>query len=152
MTDTRAARSAVESAARGCYGRLIAFLSARTHDVASAEDALSEALLAALTTWPESGVPDSPEAWLLTAARHRLIDRARHEKMHEGNALTLEIIAGGSFDPSSPPAPLPDERLKLMFVCAHPAIDAEMRTPLMLQTVLGLEAAEIARAFLVAPD
>ena len=150
MTDHLTARSAVESAAREYYGRLIAFLSARTRDVASAEDALSEALLAALTAWPESGIPKSPEAWLLTAARRRLVDRARHEKMRDGSALTLEIIASESFH-VSPPGPFPDERLKLLFVCAHPAIDADMRTPLMLQTVLGLEGAEIARAFLVAP-
>ena len=150
MTDRRSARSAVESAAREYYGRLIAFLSARTRDVAGAEDALSEALLAALTSWEHNGIPKSPEAWLLTAARRRLVDRARHEKMRDGSALTLEILASESFH-LSPPGPFPDERLKLLFVCAHPAIDADMRTPLMLQTVLGLEAAEIARAFLVAP-
>ncbi len=96
------------------------------------------------------GIPKSPEAWLLTAARRRLVDRARHEKMRAGSALTLEIIASESFH-VSPPGPFPDERLKLLFVCAHPAIDPDMRTPLMLQTVLGLEGAEIARAFLVPP-
>jgi len=150
MTDSHSARSAVESAAREYYGRLIAFLSARTRDVASAEDALSEALLAALASWPETGIPKSPEAWLLTAARRRLVDRARHEKMRAGSALTLEVIASESFH-VSPPGPFPDERLKLLFVCAHPAIDPDMRTPLMLQTVLGLEGSEIARAFLVPP-
>jgi RNA polymerase sigma-70 factor (ECF subfamily) len=150
MTDLLAARGAVENAAREYYGRLIAFLSARTRDVASAEDALSEALLAALDAWPKNGIPKSPEAWLLTAARRRLVDRARHEKMRDGSALTLEIIASESFH-VSPPGPFPDERLKLLFVCAHPAIDPDMRTPLMLQTVLGLESIEIARAFLVAP-
>jgi predicted RNA polymerase sigma factor len=150
MNDGRAARSAVESAAREYYGRLIAFLSARTRDVAGAEDALSEALLAALTSWEHHGIPQSPEGWLLTAARRRLVDRARHERMRDGSALTLEILASESFD-GSPPGPIPDERLKLLFVCAHPAIDADMRTPLMLQTVLGLEGAEIARAFLIAP-
>jgi RNA polymerase sigma-70 factor (ECF subfamily) len=150
MTDSQSARSAVESAAREYYGRLIAFLSARTRDVASAEDALSEALLAALASWPKTGIPKSPEAWLLTAARRRLVDRARHEKMRAGSALTLEIIASESFH-VSPPGPFPDERLKLLFVCAHPAIDPDMRTPLMLQTVLGLEGAQIARAFLVPP-
>ena len=150
MADPRAARSAVESAAREYYGRLVAYLSARTRDVASAEDALSEALLAALTAWAHSGIPKSPEAWLLTAARRRLVDRARHEKMRAASASTLEILASDSFD-VAPSGPLPDERLKLLFVCAHPAIDADMRTPLMLQTVLGLEGAEIARAFLIAP-
>src|SRR3954471_20751704 len=150
MTDRRSARSAVESAAREHYGRLVAYLSARTRDVASAEDALSEALLAALTAWAHSGIPKSPEAWLLTAARRRLVDRARHQKMREASASTLEILASDSFELASPGV-LPDERLKLLFVCAHPAIDADMRTPLMLQTVLGLEGTEIARAFLVAP-
>ncbi|MEJ0035396.1 MAG: DUF6596 domain-containing protein [Gammaproteobacteria bacterium] len=150
MIDSHAARNAVESAAREHYGRLVAFLSSRTRDVAAAEDALSEALLAALTSWAHSGIPNSPEAWLLTAARRRLVDRARHEKMREANALTLEILASEPFD-AEPPGPLPDERLKLLFVCAHPAIDADMRTPLMLQAVLGLEGAQIARAFLVAP-
>jgi predicted RNA polymerase sigma factor len=141
------ARGAVEAAARQYYGRLVAYLSARTRDVAGAEDALGEALLAALNTWPRDGVPQSPEAWLLTAARRRLMDRARHEQMRDGNALTLEIQAGESSSLVIP-EPIPDERLKLLFVCAHPAIDPDMRTPLMLQTVLGLDSAEIARAFL----
>jgi predicted RNA polymerase sigma factor len=119
--------------------------------VAGAEDALSEALIAAITTWPRDGVPENPQAWLLTAARRRLMDRARHEKVRAASAVTLEILAGeSSFYPAMSDV-LPDERLKLLFVCAHPAIDPDMRTPLMLQTVLGLEATEIARAFLVAP-
>ena len=145
-----AVRCAVETAAREYYGRLVAFLSARTRDVAGAEDALSEALLAALATWPHAGIPRSPEAWLLTVARRRLTDRVRHEQVRADNALTLEIVTGNSLD-LAVAGPIPDERLKLMFVCAHPAIDPDMRTPLMLQTVLGLEGAEIARAFLVAP-
>jgi predicted RNA polymerase sigma factor len=145
--DTQVVRGAVEAAARQYYGRLVAYLSARTRDVAGAEDALSEALLAALKTWPRDGIPQNPEAWLLTAARRRLADRARHEQMRDGHALTLEILAGDSTR-LVVPEPLPDERLKLLFVCAHPAIDPDMRTPLMLQTVLGLDSAEIARAFL----
>src|SRR6185295_9456649 len=101
MTDRRSARGAVESAAREYYGRLVAFLSARTRDVAGAEDALSEALLAALTSWEHNGIPKCPEAWLLTAARRRLVDRARHEKMRDGNALTLEILASESLHQAS---------------------------------------------------
>jgi len=128
----------------------VAFLSARTRDVAAVEDALSEALIAALTAWAHNGIPKSPEAWLLTTARRRLTDCARHEKVHDASALTLEIMAAESLAFESP-GPIPDERLELLFVCAHPAIDPDMRTPLMLQTVLGLEGAEIARAFLVAP-
>jgi predicted RNA polymerase sigma factor len=79
--DQQDARRAIESVARESYGRLAAYLSARTRDVAAAEDALSEALIAALSAWPRDGVPQSAEAWLLTAARRRLVDRARHERV-----------------------------------------------------------------------
>ena len=141
---------AIEAVARESYGRLIAYLSVHTHDVAAAEDALSEALLAALTTWPLDGLPQKPEAWLLTTARHRLIDQARHEHVRAANAFTLELLREKS-DEAASVDPFPDERLKLLFVCAHPAIDPGVHTPLMLQTVLGLGAVPIARAFLVSP-
>jgi RNA polymerase sigma-70 factor (ECF subfamily) len=140
---------AIESIARHSYGRLIANLAARTGDVAGAEDALSDALLAALKSWSKDGVPNSPQAWLLTAARRRLIDQHRHRRVQADNASTVELLAYDTEAPST--APFPDERLKLLFVCAHPAIDPAIHTPLMLQTVLGLDAAAIARAFVVAP-
>ena len=141
---------AIEAVARTSYGRLIAYLSARTRDVAGAEDALSEALLAALTTWPQEGVPQRPEAWLLTTARRRLIDRARHARTRVESTLTLQLITEQAEDPM-PAEKFPDERLKLLFVCAHPAIDPDIHTALMLQTVLGLDAARVARAFLISP-
>lgn len=144
------AHRAIESVARESYGRLIAFLSSRTRDVAGAEDALADALVAALTTWPRDGIPRNPQAWLLTAARNRLRDHARHQQVRAQSANTLELIAGG-FHPPDFDA-IPDDRLKLLFVCAHPAIDPDMHTPLMLQTVLGLDAVEIGRAFLVTPQ
>jgi predicted RNA polymerase sigma factor len=144
------ARRTIEAVARESYGRLVAFLSARTRDVAGAEDALGEALVAALATWPRDGIPRAPEAWLLTAARRRLIDRARHERVRVESAPTLELIVGKP-GAATTLDPIPDERLKLLFVCAHPAIDPAVHTPLMLQAVLGLDAAEIARAFLVSP-
>ncbi len=144
------AHRAIEAVARESYGRLVAFLSVRTRDVAAAEDALGEALIAALATWPRDGVPQTPEAWLFTAARRRLIDRARHERVRAEGAATLELIVDSSRETPSLD-PVPDERLKLLFVCAHPAIDPDMHTPLMLQAVLGLDAAQIARAFLVSP-
>lgn len=144
------ARATIEVIARESYGRLIAYLAARTRDVAGSEDALGEALLAALETWPRNGVPHKPEAWLLTTARRRLIDRARHEQVRTTSASTLHLIAKES-DAAAAPDPFPDERLKLLFVCAHPAIDASVHTPLMLQCVLGLDAASIAQAFLVSP-
>lgn len=146
------ARRAVELAARDSYSRLVAFLAARSRDVAAAEDALADAFHAALETWPRTGVPEKPEAWLLTAARRRLIDGARHARVHADAVPTLLAVADEAQDLASTDTMFPDERLKLLFICAHPAIDAGARTPLMLQTVLGLDAARIASAFLVRPS
>lgn len=144
------ARRTAEAAARTSYGRLLAFLSARSRDVAAAEDALAEAFRVALDTWPRSGVPDNPEAWLLTAARRTLLHGHRHAQVRAGGEPTLRVLAEEAEDAMAE-ARFPDERLKLLFVCAHPAIDPAARAPLMLQTVLGLDAARIASAFLVAP-
>jgi predicted RNA polymerase sigma factor len=152
------ASRAAEAIARECYGRLVAYLSARSRDVARAEDALGEAFRLALETWPRDGLPEMPEAWLLAVARRQLIDEARHERVKANAAATLRraaerrqaaavLDAVGDFDR----AVFPDDRLKLLFVCAHPAIDPGARTPLMLQTVLGLDAGRIASAFLVSP-
>src|ERR1700736_3589309 len=140
---------AIERVARESYGRLVAYLSSHTHDVASAEDALSEALVAALTTWPRDGVPQNPEAWLLTTARHSFIDLVRHQQVALASEPTLVLLRESAEATVS--TEFPDERLKLLFVCAHPAIDPTMHTPLMLQSVLGLDAARIAQAFLVSP-
>lgn len=138
-----------EAVARGLYGRLLAFVAARTGDVARAEDALSEAFAAALTDWPVSGVPENPAAWLLTVARRKVIDTVRRERTRGYASTHLQLLteelAGDT------PRDVPDDRLALMFVCAHPAIDPTVRAPLMLQTVLGLDAAAIASAFLSAP-
>ncbi len=142
------AGAAVERVARTAYGRLLAWLAARSRDVAAAEDALGDAFAAALRRWPADGVPDRPEAWLLTAARHRLADRARHGQVHAAAAATLLELAEAR---AAPVPDFPDERLALLFVCAHPAIDAGAHTPLMLQTVLGLDAARIGAVFLVSP-
>lgn len=145
------ARQAVERAARDSARRLIAFLAARSGSIAEAEDALAEAFRAALESWPQAGVPQSPEAWLLTTARRRLIDAHRHDAVRAASAASLLALADDLVDGAGEGAAFPDERLKLLFVCAHPAIDAAARTPLMLQVVLGLDAADIASAFLVKP-
>jgi len=137
----------VERVARESYGRLVAYLSSQTRDVASAEDALSDALVAALKTWPRNGVPQNPEGWLLTSARHSFIDLVRHQRVAEASESTLLLLREEPREGTL----FQDERLKLLFVCAHPAIDPAMHTPLMLQTVLGLDAARIAHAFLVSP-
>ncbi|MBG6174101.1 RNA polymerase sigma-70 factor (ECF subfamily) [Labrenzia sp. EL_208] len=143
MTD--AARAA-ELAARGSYGRLLALLSSRTHDIALAEDALAEAFARALSHWPAHGIPDNPDAWLLTTARNRLTDSQRRQfrfpTVNEIPDMPSSELADGS---------IPDRRLSLLMVCAHPAIAQDLHVPLMLQTVLGLEAKTIARLFLISP-
>lgn len=153
MSDARHhAVAVIERTARDSRARLLAFLAARSHDVAAAEDALADAFRAALETWPRTGVPDKPEAWLLTAARRRLIDASRHAQVHAQAVPDLLDAIDAAQEMTTHEHAFPDERLKLMFVCAHPAIDAAARTPLMLQTVLGLDAARIASAFLVKPS
>lgn len=144
------AHRAVEQVARESYGRLVAYLSVNTRDLASAEDALSDALVKALTAWPRDGVPQNPEAWLLTTARHSIIDAVRHQRVVSESEPTLQILKQSFMEPTFS-TQFPDERLKLLFVCAHPAIDPAMHTPLMLQAVLGLNAERIAGAFLISP-
>ncbi len=145
------ARRAAERVARESYGRLIAYLAARTRDVAGAEDALSDAFAAALRTWPIDGVPESPDAWLLTAARRRQTDAARRKLVHDAGREHLRLIGDELEAMADEPNALPDRRLLLMFACAHPAIEVGMRTPLILQTILGLTSEDIAVAFLVPP-
>jgi RNA polymerase sigma-70 factor (ECF subfamily) len=145
------ARKASEQVARDSYGRLIAFLAARTRDVAGAEDALAEAFATALRVWPLNGVPDNPDAWLLTAARHRQTDAIRRRQTQLGGEEHLKLMADEIDAAAETPDAIPDRRLALMFACAHPAIEKPMRSPLILQTVLGLSAQEIAPLFLISP-
>jgi RNA polymerase sigma-70 factor (ECF subfamily) len=143
------AHSTAEAAARRSYGKLVAYLAARTRDVAAAEDALSEAFAAALVDWPRNGCPANPEAWLLTVARRRFIDGVRARQRHDIASERLESVAEGLNAAGG--AEIPDQRLALLFACAHPAIDAAVRAPLMLQVVLGLDAKRIGSAFLMSP-
>ncbi|MGB6743761.1 MAG: DUF6596 domain-containing protein [Terracidiphilus sp.] len=137
-----------EAAARRSRGKLVAFLAARSGDLAAAEDALSDAFTSALSVWPREGCPANPEAWLLTVARRKLIDNHRRQR-ETANSEELELLADTmSFAAEDE---LPDRRLALLFACTHPAIDPQIRAPLMLQVVLGLEAAQIASAFLTSP-
>ena len=148
----------VELAARESYGRLLAWLTSRCGSIAMAEDALADALAVAVRKWPEDGVPDNPEAWLLTVARRRLIDEqrrlARHTdaeaKLRNDQHIRLNLEAAETNEMPLRPG-IPERRLELMFMCAHPDIPPAMRTPLMLQTVLGLTAEQIGSAMLVAP-
>ena len=149
MACAQEARETAEAVARRSYGKLIAFLAARTGDVAAAEDALSEAFAAALVDWPASGVPDNAEAWLIAVARRKTIDALRRRRSGEGAVEELRMMAEELAVASA--RDIPDERLALMFACAHPAIDPGIRAPLILQTVLGFAAATIASAFLISP-
>lgn len=146
--DDDGAYAAAEAVALRSRGKLIAYLASRFGDVAAAEDALSEAFATALLVWPQQGCPENPEAWLLTAARRKLIDQLRRNREtssdDEPEQLADAIIAAADDG-------FPDRRLALLFACAHPAIDPAIHAPLMLQVVLGLEAAQVASAFLVSP-
>jgi RNA polymerase sigma-70 factor, ECF subfamily len=149
--DDQQARETAEAVARRSYGKLVAFLAARTRDVAAAEDALSDAFAAALVDWPTSGIPTSPEAWLMTVARRKLIDASRRRRSGEGAADHLRLMADELEAAAESDMEIPDQRLALMFACTHPAVERGIRAPLMLQTILGFDAAIIASAFLVAP-
>lgn len=145
------AHRAAERSARESYGRLLAYLAARTRDVAGAEDALAEAFATALDRWPKDGVPRNPDAWLVTVARRRQTDALRRRQTRQTGETHLKLMAEELDAAAGGPGDVPDRRLALMFACAHPAIERGMRAPLILQTVLGLTAADIAAAFLVPP-
>ena len=150
MTATEEVRAAAERSARSSYGRLVGMLAAQTRDLALAEDALADAFERALRTWPDAGIPRNPEGWLFTVARNRIRDvltsAAARTRVPLGDAD--EVM--DAVDLADPEA-IPDQRLELLFACAHPAIDAAVRTPLMLQVVLGFDATQIAAAFAVEP-
>ncbi|HEX8956304.1 MAG TPA: DUF6596 domain-containing protein [Burkholderiaceae bacterium] len=147
------AAAAAELAARASYGRLLSWLAWQWRDIAAAEDALAEAFAKALARWPIDGVPSSPDAWLLTTAKRTLLMQARREKLAQDPALLALFPAEGEGNGGNAPEAeaFPDHRLKLLFICAHPAIDPAIRSALMLQTVLGLDANRIASAYLVKP-
>jgi RNA polymerase sigma-70 factor (ECF subfamily) len=147
-----ASQQAAVQAARDSYGRLLASLAYQWRDIAAAEDALAEAFAAALTHWPRTGVPRSPDAWLTTAAKRNLLQAARHQRVVLDPAVTILLEQDeASADDADDITAIPDERLRLLLVCAHPEIDADVRTPLMLQVVLGLDARQIASALLLKP-
>ena len=152
--DAVGARAAAERAARVSYGRILAVFAAATRDVALAEDALADAFEKALRTWPDAGIPDNPEGWLVTVARNRLRDLLRSPGVRDAAPLLESVLDADDRDAAAILAgrdEIPDKRLELLFACAHPAIDPGIRTPLMLQVVLGFDAAQIARAFAVEP-
>lgn len=146
MTVRADARAAAAHAARTAYGKLIATLAKRTGDIAAAEDALGHAFAKALNTWPETGVPEAPEAWLTTVARRAILDDRKRAATAAAGEPTLALLAeeraefcGG------------DPRLGLILAASHPAIAPAVHAPLILQTVFGVTAEQMAPAFLVSP-
>lgn len=137
-----------EELARVAYGRLLAILASRDGDIEAAEDVLADAFAQALQTWPRTGIPTNPEAWLLRVARNRRTDMHRSAAHRLSDPLD-DAERGGALPvvEAIDLEEIPDRRLALLFVCAHPAIDPAARTPLMLQVVLGFDAEQIARAF-----
>ena len=141
---------ALERVFRAASGRIIAVLAARYRSLALAEDAFSEACLRALRAWPETGVPDDPAAWLYRAASRVILDAIRQQSVRERHAVpeppaepsAEELLADDS-------QVIPDERLRLIFICCHPAVAQDARAALTLRLVCGLTVTEIARAFLV---
>src|SRR5262249_36285354 len=128
---------------------LVAFLATRTRDVAGAEDALSDAFAAALRAWAGEGGPEEPGAGVVTGARRRQTGAVRRHPGRTVGGGQFERQAGGDAAAATEGDSIPDRRLALMFACAHPAIERGMRAPLILQTILGFTAEEIAAAFLI---
>src|SRR5512142_3320530 len=137
----------IETTFREEHGRVLAALISQLGDFELAEDALQDALVNALERWEIDGVPRNPGAWLLTVAKRRLIDRLRRAAKIEHNDVLLDSLAAPEEEEMDDA--FPDDRLKLMFTCCHPALALEAQVALTLHTLGGLSTQEVARAFLV---
>lgn len=138
---------ALEAVMRNDRGRLISALIARLRDFQLAEEALQEAAMSALTHWGRAGVPASPQGWLLKVALRKAIDRLRAANAHDRNTAAMARLAQDEAAETDPEM-IPDDRLRLIFTCCHPAIDPKSRVALTLRAVSGLTTPEIAAAFL----
>jgi len=141
------AATQIETTFRQEHGRILAALISQFGDFTLAEDALQDALVAALERWEIDGVPRNPGAWLLTVARRRAIDRLRKTTAFEHDEVTLDSLPAQ--DEPEMDDSIPDDRLKLMFTCCHPSLALEAQVALTLHTLGGLSTQEVARAFLV---
>src|SRR5262249_40571189 len=134
------------------FGRILATLIRLLGDFDLAEDAVQEAFAVALERWPRDGIPREPRAWIIGTARHKAIDRIRRDSSfsQKREELLRHLVGDGMDDTNSPEDnAVPDERLRLIFTCCHPALAAEAQIALSLRTLCGLTIDEIARAFLV---
>ena len=147
-----AASAAVDQVYRSDWGRIVATLIGLVRDFDVAEEAAQEAFAAAVEQWPAAGVPAAPRAWIIQTARHKAIDRIRRrarfaEKLDAYAAMEASHAEAPDIDPGE----IPDDRLRLIFTCCHPALALEAQVALTLRTLCGLDTEEIARAFLVPP-
>src|SRR5262249_12960896 len=144
------ATAAVDQVYRSDWGRVVATLIRLVGDFDVAEDAAQEAFAAAVEQWPSSGVPEYPRAWIIQTARHKAIDRLRRRTRFDEKLETYAAEWNPVADePELDPAEIPDDRLRLIFTCCHPALALDAQVALTLRTLGGLETDEIARAFLV---
>src|ERR1700674_5394280 len=147
------ANAALEQLYREDYGRIVAAVIRRVGEFDLAEEAIQDAFAAALEQWPREGIPVNPRAWVIGAARHKAIDRIRRrgrldDKLREISALE-ETLADEPSDDEGPSDTVPDDRLRLISPCCHPALALEAQVALSLRTLCGLTTEEIARAFIV---
>ena len=145
------ATAAIQRVFREHHGWVLARLVRSVRDLTLAEDSLQLALEAALVQWPRDGVPDQPRAWLVRTARRRAIDELRHRTMRREKESEIEWLEALRQDEQGAPTEtdLPDDMLRLLFTCCHPALAREAQVALTLRAIAGLETEEIARAFLV---
>ncbi|MBP2193294.1 RNA polymerase sigma factor [Nocardia goodfellowii] len=148
MTAPQQIRAAVDAAYRDEWGQVVATLIGVTGDWDLAEDCAQDAFAAALTTWPRDGVPARPGAWLTTTARNRALDRLRRDTAATAKLRQLAVLHRDPLEPAADA--IPDDRLRLIFTCCHPALPFPARVALTLRTLAGLSTAEIAKAFLTA--
>src|SRR4030095_7117653 len=145
--------AAVQAVYSADWGRIVATLIRPFGDFDIAEEAAQEAFAAAVDQWPETGIPDSPPAWIIQTARHKAIDRIRRQNRFQEKVESY--VASGLIktveEPDYDTEEIPDDRLRLIFTCCHPALAPEAQVALTLRTLGGLETDEIARAFLVPP-
>ncbi len=148
-----AAAAAVEAVYRSDWGRIVATLIALTRDFDLAEEATQEAFTAAVDQWTAGGIPESPRAWIIQTARHKAIDRIRRRALTKEklDSYVAEGFVRTAEEPDYDTGEIPDDRLRLIFTCCHPALAPEAQVALTLRTLCGLETEEIARAFLVPP-
>src|SRR6266852_2465315 len=141
--------SALDAVYRSDWGRIVAALIRLFHDFDAAEEAAQEAFAAAVDQWPASGVPEFPRAWIIQTARHKALDRMRRQARFQEKLESYVVLGRTSEEPNYDSEEIPDDRLRLIFTCCHPALAPEAQVALTLRTLCGLDTAEIARAFLI---